>query len=174
MNETVVWLVLFLVAALIFGTAGYASFSAAPWLPLRTRDHKRVLKHLKNRVGTLLELGAGDARLMVQVARHTKLKSIGYEISLLPYLAGKFRLKMTQAYHSAELLFKDFFREDFSHADVVYCFLTPVAMEKLKPKLEKELKKGARVISYSFKIPGWTPTIEDREGDGIPVFVYDR
>ncbi|MFA5030356.1 MAG: hypothetical protein WC495_02085 [Patescibacteria group bacterium] len=174
MSETVVWTLLFVFAVAIFGTAAYASFSAAPWLPLRTRDHRRVLKHMKNRVGTLLELGAGDARLMVQVVQHTKLKAIGYEISLLPYLAGKLRLKITQAYHSAELLFKDFFREDFSQADVVYCFLTPVAMEKLKPKFEKELKKGTRVISYSFKVPGWTPTIEDRDEDGIPVFVYDR
>lgn len=164
----------FLLAFIVFGTAAYASFRAAPWLPLRTRDHHRILRHLENRVGTLLELGAGDARLLAQVAKKTKLKGVGYEISLLPYIAGKIRLKLSHACKNAELHMKDFFYEDFSHADVVYCFLTPAAMEKLRPKFEKELKKGARVISYSFKIPGWNPTIEDREEGGIPVFVYDR
>jgi len=174
MTESLIWVALFIVAFAVFGTAAYASFSAAPWLPLRSRDHRRVLRHLKNRAGTLLELGAGDARLLVQVARKTKLKSIGYEISLIPFLVGKFRLSVTKAYRSVEFHMKDFFYEDFTCADVVYCFLTPAAMEKLRPKFEKELKKGSRVISYSFKIPGWKPTIEDREENGIPVFVYDR
>jgi len=45
-----------------------------------------------------------------------------------------------------------------SEADVVTLYLLTSVNEKLKPKLEKELKPGARVVSHDFEIPGWIPT----------------
>lgn len=172
--ELVTWLLLLCIIIVVFGTMAYASFRAAPWLPLRKKDHKRVLDHLNKTEGLFVDLGAGDARMLVDVCRHTKLHCIGYEISVLPYLAGKLRLFLQNTSSQAEMKFKDFFREDLSHVDIVYCFLTPPAMKKLKKKFEQELRPGTRVISYSFEISGWTPTHVDRNGTGIPVFVYDR
>ena len=42
---------------------------------------------------------------------------------------------------------------------------------ELEPKLQKELKPGARVVSHQFPIPGWTPT-ERTTHDGSEIFLY--
>lgn len=174
MTELITWLVILFVIVFVFGSAAYASFRAAPWLPLRGKDHDRVLRYIKGRKGLLYELGAGDARLLVEVAQKTEAQGVGFEISVLPFLAGWLRIIFSGTRGKTTLLFKDFFQEDFSKARTFYCFLTPPAMRKLKPKFERELQNGTRVISYSFEIHGWNPTTVDR-GDGkkIPIFVYD-
>ena len=41
-------------------------------------------------------------------------------------------------------------------------YLSPSMNRRLEPKLLKELKPGARVVSHQFPIPGWTPTSRRR------------
>ncbi len=40
-------------------------------------------------------------------------------------------------------------------ADIIYLFLMPEMLIKLREKFEKESKKGAVFISHGFKIEGW-------------------
>ncbi len=49
------------------------------------------------------------------------------------------------------------FNVNLTSADVVYLYLTTSANEKIKPKLESDLKKGARVVSHDYEIIGWRP-----------------
>ena len=49
------------------------------------------------------------------------------------------------------------FDVNLSSADVVYLYLTTSANEKIRPKLESDLKKGARVVSHDYEIIGWKP-----------------
>ena len=51
----------------------------------------------------------------------------------------------------------DLFNVSLTDADVVYLYLTTSANEKVRPKLEAELKRGARVVSHDYKITGWEP-----------------
>jgi hypothetical protein len=51
----------------------------------------------------------------------------------------------------------DMFSVNLTSADVVYLYLTTSANEKIKPKLESDLKKGARVVSHDYEITGWRP-----------------
>jgi len=49
------------------------------------------------------------------------------------------------------------FKVDLRPADVVFLYLTTSANEKVKPKLDLELKSGARVVSHDYEIIGWKP-----------------
>jgi len=49
----------------------------------------------------------------------------------------------------------DMFKLDLSQADVVTLYLTTSANDKVKPKLETELKTGARVVSHDYEVLGW-------------------
>ena len=49
------------------------------------------------------------------------------------------------------------FDVNLSSADVVYLYLTTSANEKIRPKLESDLKKGVRVVSHDYEIIGWRP-----------------
>jgi len=49
-----------------------------------------------------------------------------------------------------------------SGADVVTMYLGASLNEKLRPRLERLLHAGARVVSHDYAIPGWKPTRVDR------------
>ena len=49
----------------------------------------------------------------------------------------------------------DFLDQDLSKATVILCYLFPEALRALKPKFERELKPGTRIVSEVFTVPGW-------------------
>ena len=51
----------------------------------------------------------------------------------------------------------DIFKVDLSKIDLVYCFLSVKMMKLLKNKFLKELKPGAQIISYQFRLPEFEP-----------------
>ena len=55
----------------------------------------------------------------------------------------------------------NFFDVDISEADVVTMYLLTSVNERLKPKLERELKNGVRIVSHDFEVPGWNPVRVD-------------
>jgi hypothetical protein len=65
------------------------------------------------------------------------------------------------------------FKTDLSKADIVYLFLMPETIKKLRPKLEQELKPGARVVSYVFPFKDWKPEkVLERTEKDLPVYLY--
>ena len=157
-----------LIATLV--TALFAS--AAPWLPTRRRDLGRVLRLAGISPGErFYDLGCGDARIIIGAAASGAV-AVGYDISLLPYLMAKIRLWKERS--PAKIYFKNFYRQNLRAADVVYLFLTPTAMPNVKKKFEAELKAGCRVVSYAFRIPGWTPTQIDKDEKGQTAYLYVR
>jgi tRNA A58 N-methylase Trm61 len=51
----------------------------------------------------------------------------------------------------------DMFSVNLTSADVVFLYLTTSANEKIRPKLEQDLRKGTRVVSHDYEIVGWKP-----------------
>ena len=50
-------------------------------------------------------------------------------------------------------------------------YLTTSANEKIVPKLEKELRPGARVVSFCFRMPTWEP-IKTLNLDTRMIYLY--
>jgi hypothetical protein len=57
---------------------------------------------------------------------------------------------------------------------VVTLYLLTSANERLRPRLEKQLRAGARVVSHDFQMPGWTAekTVEVTSNTGLSHTVY--
>jgi hypothetical protein len=69
--------------------------------------------------------------------------------------------------------------QDYSSADVITVYLLPVSNSKLRPLLETQLKKGARVVAHDFEVAGWKPektehVEDDGEGRSHTIYVYRR
>ena len=144
--------------------------SAAPWVPTRRKDIERILKLADIKPGEVFyDLGCGDGRLITEAARHGAV-AVGFDISLMSYLMARSRVALERS--GAKVIFKNFFRADLSKADIVYLFLTPPAMPKVKKKLVSELKKGAKVISYAFTIPGLEPAAIDKPTGRQSMYLY--
>jgi len=154
-------------------TSAYAGWSAAPWVPIKGTDAERILKLAEIKPGQkFYDLGCGDGRLVCSAAR-SGAEAIGFEISLLPFLAAHIRRLFQKDRHKIRILFRDFWSADLSGADFVYFFLTPRIYPKLKVKLEQELKKGAKVIAFVWPIEGWQPIKVDIQKGRLAVYLYD-
>jgi tRNA A58 N-methylase Trm61 len=71
------------------------------------------------------------------------------------------------------MIHDDFFNVDLGEADAVTLYLTTSGNERLRPKLERELKKGAKVISHDFKVGNWKPSVVYNELLGHTIYSYE-
>ena len=175
MATVLIYLFLLLIILLVFGTAAYAGLIAAPWLPVFKRDIRRVVQVADVQEGDVVyDLGSGDGRILLAIANCSKPRRIvGYEISFLLYIWSKLRIWFRGFGKIIEIRGDDFLSRDLSSAHVIFCFLTPKAMKKLAPKFKNELKKGTRIVSYSFSLPGWEPVEINRpDTKSMPIFKY--
>ncbi|MDD4271952.1 MAG: methyltransferase domain-containing protein [Patescibacteria group bacterium] len=153
----------------------FSVLSFAPWVPSRGRDLKRIFKLADLRPGQVFyDLGCGDGRTVIYAANNFKVKAIGLEISLLFYLICRLRQALNK-FGNIEFKLKNLYKENLAPADVVYFFSIPHSLnEKFCSKLRRELKPGAKIISYSFKLPDWQPKAIDKPSEkDLPVYLYE-
>lgn len=117
-----------------------------------------MLEMVELRPGEVLfDLGAGDGRTVIMAAKTFGARAVGVE--LREDLAKKAVSVINENGLSSKVTMVngDIFKVDLSAADVVFLYLTTSANEKVKPKLEAELKNGVRVVSHDYEIVGWKP-----------------
>ena len=147
-----------------------ASFAAggllgAPWVPTFTNDVEAILDDARLKKNELfIELGCGDGRMLTAAAKRSA-QVVGYELNPVLYLIARWH---TRRYKNARVRLGNFWRQDLSSADVVITFLVPRSMARLEAKTTKELKPGARLVSYVFLLPKKKPTLKHRHW-----YVYD-
>ncbi len=153
-------------------TFAYGSLKGAPWVPTRSLDVDRFLKLSDLKEGEkMYDLGSGDGRLVCAVAEKGG-NAVGYEVSLFPFIISKIRQIFNGRWKKSSIQYRDFWNADLSDADVIYFFLMPKIYSKLKSKLEKELKKGARVVAYVWPIEGWEPVGVDKMEGCSNLYLY--
>jgi len=130
----------------------------APFVPSPVLVVQRMLKLADLKAGEILfDLGAGDGRTVTMAAKSFSARAVGVE------LREDLAKKALSTIHEnglgdrVTIVNGDMFDLNLSSADVVFLYLTTSANEKIKPKLETELKKGARVVSHDYEIVGWKP-----------------
>jgi len=107
------------------------------------------------------DLGCGDGRIVITAAREFGAYAVGIEIRKDLALKAMKAVEEAGLTDRVKIINANFFDVDISDADVVTLYLTTSANLKVKPKLERELKPGARVVSHEYEIPGWTPVLID-------------
>ncbi|MFH1597569.1 MAG: class I SAM-dependent methyltransferase [Patescibacteria group bacterium] len=174
MLDLPIFIILFLAIITVFGTAAWAGLLAAPFVPTKKKDIKRMLTLAQVKASDqIYELGSGDGRIAQVAAKEFGARVQGIEISFLPYIISKIRMRLTGLSDRVKIAYGNFYKVDLKNADVVICFLTPMAMKKLSPKFRKELKQGARVVSYAFPLKDWSPQKVNKPHKGdVAVFLY--
>jgi len=106
---------------------------------------------------TLYDLGSGDGRVVIMAAQDFGANAVGVEMreDLAKQATG--RVSELGLDGRVKIVNGDMFKLDVSQANVVTLYLTTSANDKVKPKLEAELKPGTRVISHDYEILGWKP-----------------
>jgi SAM-dependent methyltransferase len=141
-----------------------------PLVPTKPERIRKALKLVNLRPNQILyDLGAGDGRVLLIAAREFGSKAVGIEIGPVQCMFIWLRIKASGLEHQIQVRWADFYKADLSQADVVYVYATSEEAVKLMPHLEKQLKKGARVVSISADFPEWEPFAFDNRD---LIFVY--
>jgi predicted RNA methylase len=103
------------------------------------------------------DLGAGDGRTVIMAAKTFGARAVGVEMREDLAKRAISVIQDNGLGDRVTIVNGDMFKVDLSAADVVFLYLTTSANEKIKPKMEAELKKGVRVVSHDYEIVGWKP-----------------
>ncbi len=120
----------------------------------------------------LYDLGCGDGRLIILAAKDIGAKTTGIELREDLVERARTEIKRLNLEDKVKVIQGNFFDVNISEADVITLYLTSSANERLRPKLETELKPGARVVSHDFKVPGWKPSAVYDELLGHTIYSY--
>jgi cyclopropane fatty-acyl-phospholipid synthase-like methyltransferase len=124
------------------------------------------------------DLGSGDGRIVILAAQKFRARAVGVELNSDLYVQSSERIKKLGLQDRAQIIHENMFEVNVRHATVVTLYLLTAVNERLRPKLERELRSGARIVSHDFQIPGWQPaqTLEVTSKNGVPskIFLYIR
>ncbi len=127
----------------------------------------------------MFDLGSGDGRIVIMAAQKYKADATGVEMADDLYRQSMQKIRTLGLEKTARIIHGDIFKQDYSSADVITVYLLPVSNNKLRPLLEKQLKKGTRIVSHDFPFHDWTPVKEiniedDGEGRSHTLYLYQR
>lgn len=102
------------------------------------------------------DLGCGDGRIVVGAAK-LGARGVGIDIDPQRISDSINRAQREKVMSRVKFIRQDLFEADISEASVITLYLLPSVNMKLRPKLLRELKPGARVVSFSFSMGDWEP-----------------
>ncbi len=119
---------------------------------------------------SFIDLGCGCGGLLKNLSQmQSNGIYYGIEAAPLPYLVSKLRNLVSAP--NNRIRWGNFWKNNLTHYDVVYAYLSPVPMKSLWEKAQQEMQPGSIFISNSFSIPGVLPekvlTINDCSGSTL-------
>ncbi len=164
------WFILFAIPVIIF-TSYRPGITVSPWVPTDKHASKRMLKMAKLTANdVVIDLGCGDGKLLIAAYKEARCAVRGVECAPLQFTMAWVNTLLRRV--PAKLSLEDLVTADLQGVTVVFLFLLPVAMAKIKTRLQNELPKGTRIISYSFPFVDWEPDTTDWPKDALPVYKY--
>lgn len=122
------------------------------------------------------DLGSGDGRILIAAAKIYGVKAVGFEIDPGLVKLARENVRKEGIEELVEIRQQDFMTADLSPASVVTLYLSNDGNLAVKPKLMRELKPGARVVSYTFDMGDWPPKIaeiyRDAAGDSHSLYFW--
>ncbi len=106
---------------------------------------------------TVYDLGCGDGRIVITASQKTGAVGVGVDLDpdrIKESLDNARKGNMTDR---VKFFQQNLFQTEISQATVVMLYLYPEVNLKLRPKLLRELKAGARVVSHSHDMGSWEP-----------------
>ena len=153
----------------------------APWVPTPMAVVDRMMEMAEVDSETVLyDLGCGDGRIVIEAAKRFGARGIGVDIDPVRIDESEKNAKKEGVEHLVEFILGDVMKIDFSRATVVAIYLLPESNELLRPLFEKQLRKGAFVVTHNYDIPGWEDYEEDfdtvvaKEGEEHDIYLYRK
>ena len=142
----------------------------AQWIPTPMNIVKKMLELADVQEGdVVIDLGSGDGRIITTAAKEYKARAIGIEADPIRLIWSRVNIRNNGLSEKVKVLWGNFFDKDLEEATVVTIYQNQETNKKLKPKFEKELEPGTRIVSHVFTFDGWEPKKVDQESQ---IYLY--
>ncbi len=118
------------------------------------------------------DLGSGDGRIPITAAVRYGARGVGVEIDSFRLRDAWDNLAKAGVKDRVTFLNQDLFDTDIRPATVVTLFLLPRINLELMPKLRRDLRRGARVVSHQFDMGETWPPDEARDVNGLRIYLW--
>lgn len=103
------------------------------------------------------DLGCGDGRIVITAARQFAARGVCVDIDPQRVAESRENARAAGVSDRVRFLNQDLLLTDVSEATVVMLFLSPALNLKVRSKLLRELKPGARIVSHWHDMGDWKP-----------------
>jgi cyclopropane fatty-acyl-phospholipid synthase-like methyltransferase len=166
-NRMIIYFIIGIILLLIFLFWASSFLFGAPFQPSSNKALRNMIELSDVKKGEkIADLGSGDGKIIIEFAKLGS-EAHGFEINPILVWISRMRIIKRGLQNNAFIHSKNFFKQNFSDFDIITSFQFIHFMPELEGKLKKELKKGARVISNTWKFPNWK--YKKRLGD---VYLY--
>src|ERR1700677_485747 len=152
----------------------------APYYPTPQTIVEKMLQFGELKSGEkMFDLGSGDGRIPIMAAQKFKADATGVEFDDALFKQSMDKIKSLGLDSRCRIIHGDLLKQDYSSADLLTVYLLPMSNDKVTPILEKQLKKGTRIVAHDFEFSAWRPEkIQDIDDDGQGrshrLFLYRR
>ena len=128
----------------------------APYVASPVGVVEKMLEYAELKPGELVyDLGCGDGRIVIMAAQKFGARGVGIDLNSRLVKEARAKVENLGLGESVSIIHGDVFNVDLSPADIITMYLTTGANEKVRPKLERELRPGTRIVTHDFSIPKW-------------------
>ena len=153
--------------------------SLAPYVPTPEDVVDRMLTLADvRRSDVVVDLGCGDGRIPILAARTYGARGVGVDIDPVRIAEARANARAAGVEHLTEFRVEDALATDLSGASVVTLYLYSSANQALRPRLQQQLRPGARVVSHAFSMgPSWpadkVDTFTSARGDSVTLYLWN-
>jgi SAM-dependent methyltransferase len=154
--------------ALLMATLTQLAIAAAPVIgevevptPYLPSTHVAVEEMLRladvRAADVVVDLGSGDGRIPITAARAFGARGFGVDIDAKLVDESNENARKAGVEDRVKFFQRDVFQTDIRDATVVTLYLLTGLVNRLKPKLMKELRPGTRIVAHDFGFKDWMP-----------------
>jgi SAM-dependent methyltransferase len=156
------WIVALALAGGCAWSAPAVEMPASPldvaWVPSAPEVIRAMLETAKVGPGDVVyDLGCGNGEIVIAAAKLYGARAVGVDLDPGRIREARHNAARAEVTDRVTFVEQDLFVTDVTPATVVTLYLLPDLNARLRPKLLRELRPGARIVSHDFGIADWAP-----------------
>ncbi|HSD55606.1 MAG TPA: hypothetical protein VLA92_00475 [Candidatus Saccharimonadales bacterium] len=146
---------------------GFVVFVGPPYLPTLRKQIDVAFDLLDLKEGqTLLELGSGDGRVMLEAAKRG-YRVVGIELN--PFLVVISWVVTFRYRKQVRIIWGSYWGAPWPRADAIFTFMLPRYMTRLDERIKKWQTKPVQLASFAFVVPDKEPI---KQAHGVRLYQY--
>jgi len=137
--------------------------SLAPYVPSPLSIVREMLSIARAGPSDVVyDLGCGDGRVLFTAVKEFNVsRAVGYDLDQEMVDLVEKKVREEGLINRISAIQANFMEAEMGEATIVTLYLTTSGNAKLRPKLEADLKPGARIISHDFPVQSWVTDLPD-------------